>query len=239
MPVIRRRLAPDMTTVGLIGSGNIGGTLARLAVAAGHDVVLSNSRGPETLKDLVDELGPRARAATPAEAAAAGDLVVVTIPLRAYRDVPAGPLAGKIVIDTNNYYPERDGRFPELDDESTTTSELLQRHLPESTVVKAFNNIYFEHLLALARPTGAADRSALPIAGDDAAAKATVTAFLDSIGYDAVDVGRLAEGWRFQRDTTAYAALYSADPKDWERPAPVDAEKLRAALAAARRYADS
>lgn len=239
MPVADRRLASDMTTVGLIGSGNIGGTLARLAVAAGHDVVLSNSRGPETLKDLVDELGPRARAATPAEAAAAGDLVVVTIPLRAYRDVPAGPLAGKIVIDTNNYYPERDGRFPELDDESTTTSELLQRHLPESTVVKAFNNIYFKHLLALARPTGAADRSALPIAGDDAAAKATVAAFLDSIGYDAVDVGPLADGWRFQRDTTAYAALYSADPKDWERPAPVDAEKLGAALAAARRYADS
>lgn len=239
MPVTGRRLASDMTTVGLIGSGNIGGTLARLAVAAGHDVVLSNSRGPETLKDLVDELGPRARAATPAEAAAAGDLVVVTIPLRAYRDVPAGPLAGKIVIDTNNYYPERDGRFPELDDESTTTSELLQRHLPESTVVKAFNNIYFKHLLALARPTGAADRSALPIAGDDAAAKATVAAFLDSIGYDAVDVGPLADGWRFQRDTTAYAALYSADPKDWERPAPVDAEKLGAALAGARRYADS
>ncbi|WP_089013335.1 NADPH-dependent F420 reductase [Micromonospora inositola] len=229
-----------MTTVGLIGSGNIGGTVARLAVAAGHDVVLSNSRGPETLKELVDELGPQARAATPAEAAAAGDLVVVTIPLRAYREVPVEPLAGKIVIDTNNYYPERDGRFPELDDESTTTSELLQRHLPESRVVKGFNNIYFRHLLALARPAGAADRTALPVAGDDAAAKATVTAFLDSLGYDAVDVGALAEGWRFQRDTTAYAALYSADPaNDWERPAPVDAERLRAALAAARRYADS
>ncbi|WP_091202483.1 NADPH-dependent F420 reductase [Micromonospora narathiwatensis] len=229
-----------MTTVGLIGSGNIGGTVARLAVAAGHDVVLSNSRGPETLKELVDELGPRARAATAAEAAAAGDLVVVTIPLRAYREVPAGPLAGKIVIDTNNYYPERDGRFPELDDESTTTSELLQRHLPESHVVKGFNNIYFKHLLALARPAGADDRSALPIAGDDPAAKGTVTAFLDSLGYDAVDVGRLAEGWRFQRDTTAYAALYAADPAgDWERPAPVDAAKLRAALAAARRYADN
>ncbi|MGC5018153.1 NADPH-dependent F420 reductase [Micromonospora sp. DT47] len=228
-----------MTTVGLIGSGNIGGTVARLAVAAGHDVVLSNSRGPETLKDLVDDLGPRARAATATEAAAAGDLVVVTIPLRAYRGVPVEPLAGKIVIDTNNYYPERDGSFPELDDESTTTSELLQRHLPESTVVKGFNNVYFKHLLALARPGGAADRSALPIAGDDAGAKATVTAFLDSLGYDAVDVGPLAEGWRFQRDTTAYAALYSADPTDWERAAPTGTDKLRAALAAARRYADN
>ncbi|MEU9743574.1 NADPH-dependent F420 reductase [Micromonospora chersina] len=237
MPAAVPGLAPDMTTVGLIGSGNIGGTVARLAVAAGHDVVLSNSRGPETLKELVDELGPRARAATPAEAAAAGDLVVVTIPLRAYRDVPAGPLAGKVVIDTNNYYPDRDGRFPELDDESTTTSELLQRHLPGSRVVKGFNNIYFEHLRALARPSGAADRTALPIAGDDPAAKATVSAFLDSLGYEAVDVGPLAEGWRFQRDTAAYAGLYAADG-DWTRPVPVDAERLRAALAAARRYAE-
>ncbi|WP_442933964.1 NADPH-dependent F420 reductase [Micromonospora sp. CPCC 206171] len=228
-----------MTTVGLIGSGNIGGTLARLAVAAGHDVVLSNSRGPETLKDLVEDLGARARAATPAEAAAAGDLVVVTIPLRAYREVPAAPLAGKTVIDTNNYYPERDGHFPELDDESTTTSELLQAHLPQSSVVKAFNNIYFAHLRALARPAGAADRSALPIAGDDADAKAAVTAFLDSLGYDAVDVGPLAEGWRFQRDTAAYAGLYSADPNDWERPAARNAEQVRTALAAARRYRDA
>ncbi|MGC4889437.1 NADPH-dependent F420 reductase [Micromonospora sp. DT227] len=226
-----------MTTVGLIGSGNIGGTVARLAVDAGHQVVLSNSRGPETLQDLVTELGPRARAATPEEAATAGDLVVVTIPLRAYRQVPAAPLAGKIVIDTNNYYPERDGSVPELDDESTTTSELLQRHLPESRVVKGFNNIYFGHLRALGRPAGAADRTALPIAGDDEAAKATVTAFLDSLGYDAVDVGPLAEGWRFQRDTTAYAGLYATDG-DWERPAPAGAQRLRAALAAARRYAD-
>ncbi|MEU7574095.1 MULTISPECIES: NADPH-dependent F420 reductase [unclassified Micromonospora] len=226
-----------MTTVGLIGSGNIGGTVARLAVDAGHQVVLSNSRGPETLQDLVTELGPRARAATPEEAATAGDLVVVTIPLRAYRQVPAAPLAGKIVIDTNNYYPERDGSVPELDDESTTTSELLQRHLPESRVVKGFNNIYFEHLRTLGRPAGAADRTALPIAGDDEAAKATVTAFLDSLGYDAVDVGPLAEGWRFQRDTTAYAGLYATDG-DWERPAPAGAQRLRAALAAARRYAD-
>ncbi|PGH42002.1 NADP oxidoreductase [Micromonospora sp. WMMA1996] len=227
-----------MTTVGLIGSGNIGGTVARLAVDAGHDVVLSNSRGPETLRDLVAELGPRARAATPDETATAGDLVVVTIPLRAYREVPTAPLAGKIVIDTNNYYPERDGSFPELDDESTTTSELLQRHLPRSRVVKAFNNIYFAHLRVLGRPAGAAERTALPIAGDDDGAKATVTAFLDSLGYDAVDVGPLAEGWRFQRDTSAYASIYATDG-DWERPGPVDAQRLRAALAAARRYADS
>src|SRR5207248_8829521 len=109
-------LGPDMTTVGLIGSGHIGGTVARLAVAAGYDVVLSNSRGPDTLKELVDELGPRARAGTPEEAAEAGDLVVVTVPLRALAAVPVEPLAGKVVMDTCNYYPQRDGQIPELDD---------------------------------------------------------------------------------------------------------------------------
>ncbi|HEU4424223.1 MAG TPA: NAD(P)-binding domain-containing protein [Pilimelia sp.] len=229
-----------MTTVGLIGSGYIGGTVARLAIAAGYDVVLSNSRGPDTLKDLVDELGPRARAATPAEAAQAGDLVVVTIPLGAYRSVPVEPLAGKIVIDTDNYYPQRDGQIPELDDESTTTSELLQRHLPTSKVVKAFNNIYFKHLRSLTRPAGAADRTALPIAGDDPAAKVAVTEFLDALGYDAVDAGPLAEGWRYQRDTAAYATLYfEHDTAPGEAGRPVDAATLRAALSAARRYADA
>src|SRR5690348_2279088 len=153
-----------MATIGLIGSGHIGGTVARLAVDAGHDVVLSNSRGPETLGDLVQELGPHARAATPAEAAAAGDVVVVTIPLRAYREVPVEPLRGKVVIDTNNYYPQRDGEIAELDDGSTTSSELLQQHLPESHVVKVFNNIYFGHLATLARPAGSPERSALAIA---------------------------------------------------------------------------
>ena len=228
-----------MTTLGLIGSGNIGGTVARLAVAAGYDVVLSNSRGPETLKDLVEDLGPRARAALPAEAAEAGDLVVVTVPLRAYRAVPVEPLAGKVVIDTNNYYPQRDGQIAELDDESTTTSELLQQHLPTSKVVKGFNNIYFKHLLSLARPAGAPDRSALAIAGDDPAAKATVTAFLDALGYDTVDAGPLAEGWRFQRDTAAYANLYfGKEPDPTEAGVRTGADEIRAALAASRRYAD-
>jgi hypothetical protein len=224
-----------MTTVGLIGSGNIGSTVARLAVDAGHDVVLSNSRGPETLKDLVEDLGPRARAATAAEAAAAGDVVVVTVPLKAYRDVPVAPLAGKVVIDTNNYYPERDGRFPELEDGSTTTSELLQAHLPESRVVKGFNNIVAAHLGELARPAGAADRSALAIAGDDADAKATVTALLDSFGYDTVDAGPLAEGWRFERDMPAYGLPYIADPSDLARSKPAGADEIRAVLADARR----
>ncbi|MEU8664093.1 NADPH-dependent F420 reductase [Actinoplanes philippinensis] len=219
-----------MTTIGLIGSGNIGSTVARLAVAAGHDVVLSNSRGPETLQELVGELGPKARAATPAEAAAAGDIVVVTVPLKAFRDVPAGPLAGKVVIDTNNYYPERDGTFEELENGSTTTGELLQGHLAESHVVKAFNNIWFEHLASLGRPAGAADRSALPIAGDDAAAKKAVTELLDSLGYDTVDAGPLAENRRTQRDTPVYVTPYGAFG---EAGTPASAETIRAAVAAA------
>jgi 8-hydroxy-5-deazaflavin:NADPH oxidoreductase len=214
-----------MTTIGFIGSGHIGSTLARLAVDAGYDVVLSNSRGPDTLADLVAQLGPRARAATAEEAAAAGDLVVVTVPLKAYRDVPVEPLAGKVVIDTNNYYPERDGEFPELEAETTTTSELLQQHLPASHVVKAFNHIYFEDLASQGEPAGTPGRRALAIAGDDVDAKKTVGALIDELGYDVVDVGPLAEGWRYQRDTPAYVVR-------------LDADELRAKLAEAKRYAE-
>ena len=224
-----------MTTVGLIGSGNIGSTVARLAVDAGHDVVLSNSRGPETLADLVGKLGPHARAATAAEAADAGDIVVVTVPLKAYRTVPVEPLGGKVVIDTCNYYPDRDGHVAELDDGSATSSELLQAYLPDSHVVKVFNNIYFENLAELGRPAGAPDRSALAIAGDDAAAKAAVTGLLDSFGYDTVDAGSLADSWRYQPDTPAYGLPYLADPTDWSKATPAGADDLRAALAAAER----
>jgi predicted dinucleotide-binding enzyme len=225
-----------MTTIGLIGSGHIGSTVARLAVDAGHDVVLSNSRGPETLTDLVDELGAHARAATPAEAAAAGDIAVVTIPLRAYREVPVAPLRGKVVIDTNNYYPQRDGQIAELDDGTTTSSELLQAHLPESRVVKTFNNIYFGHLAGLQRPAGDPERSVLAIAGDDERAKQTVTEFLHSIGYDAYDVGPLAEGWRYQPDTPAYGQPYVAPGTDFPGPGRhVTAEMLKEALNAASR----
>ncbi len=230
-----------MTTIGLIGAGHIGSTVAKLAVDAGYDVVLSNSRGPETLGDLVSQLGDRARAATAEEAAEAGDVVVVTIPLKSYREVPVEPLRGKVVIDTNNYYPQRDGHIAELDDESTTTSELLQAHLPDSHVVKAFNNIYFEHLRDLARPSGSPERSVLAIAGDDADAKKKVTEVLDDLGYDAYDVGPLSEGWRYQRDTAAYAALYSSGREGvWppEGSRRVDAAFLQQQLGAAQRYRD-
>jgi predicted dinucleotide-binding enzyme len=221
-----------MTTVGLIGSGHIGGTVARLAVKAGHPVILSNSRGPATLQDLAGQLGPLARAGTGQEAAA-GDLVVVAIPLRAFRDVPAGPLAGKVVMDTCNYYPRRDGRIPELDSGSLTSSELMQRHLAESAVVKVFNNIFFRHLRSLSRPSGAPDRSFLPIAGDGPQAKAAVTAFLDAIGYGAVDAGSLAESWRQQPGTPVYGAPYG--PFEDEKGSPASEEAVRAALAAASR----
>ncbi|MEV0027778.1 NAD(P)-binding domain-containing protein [Nocardia sp. NPDC050793] len=225
-----------MTTIGLIGSGHIGGTVARLAVDAGLDVVLSNSRGPETLADLVAELGPRARAATAADAAVAGDIVVVTVPFKNYRQVPVEPLAGKVVIDTNNYAPARDGNIPELDAGEATSSELLQRHLPTSKVVKAFNNILFSHLAALARPAGSDDRSALPIAGDDPEAKAAVGHLLDALGYDTVDAGPLRESWRSEVDTPVYGTPYAAGAPFWEHdPAPAPIETIRTALAAAKR----
>jgi predicted dinucleotide-binding enzyme len=220
-----------MTTIGFIGAGMIGGTVARLSVAAGHHVVLSNSRGPETLNDLVAELGPLASAGTTEQAAEAGDIVVVSIPLKAYLDVPVAPLAGKTVIDTNNYYPERDGHLKQLDNKDLTTSGLLQEHLKGAHVVKVFNNIFFRHLASLTRPQQAQDRTALPISGDDEKAKAQVTEFLDSIGYDAVDVGSLAESWRHEPGTPCYGPPYGA----FENPdgTPASADKIRAALAAA------
>jgi len=214
-----------MKTIGLIGAGHIGSQVARLAVAHGDSVVISNSRGPETLADLVKELGPRARAATPLEAAKAGDIVVVSVPLKNYRTVPVEPLAGKIVIDTNNYYPQRDGHIPELDNESTTTAELLQAHLPTSKVVKAFNHIYAAELTTHGQPAGTPNRRALAIAGDDPSAKAVVTKMLDAFGFDTVDAGPLREGWRIQRDTPGYGPRRTAS-------------ELKKDLAAAKRYRD-
>jgi len=187
--------------------------------------VISNSRAPDSLSGLVAELGTRARAATAVEAAKAGDIVVITIPLKNYRQVPVEPLAGKIVVDTNNYYPQRDGHIAELDNESTTTSELLQAHLPTSKVVKAFNHIYAAELTTHGQPPGTENRRALVIAGDDSDAKAVVTRLLDQFGFDAMDAGPLKEGWRIQRDTPGYGPRRTA-------------EELRKDLAAAKRYAE-
>jgi predicted dinucleotide-binding enzyme len=200
-----------LKTIGFIGAGHIGSQLARLAVQQGYDVVVSNSRGPETLGDLTRELGPHARAATAAQAAQAGDIAVVTIPLKRIGEVPVAPLAGKIVIDTNNYYPARDGHIAELDHETMTTSELLQRHLPESQVVKAFNHIYAAELTTDGQPAGTANRRALAIAGSDAGAKRVVAHLIDQFGFDVVDLGPLSESWRIQRDTPGYGPRRSAD----------------------------
>ena len=202
--------------IGIIGAGHIGGTLARLFTRAGHEVAISNSRGPETLKDLVAELGPKARAVTSREAAAFGDVVVVSIPFGRYRELPADAFAGKIVIDTNNYYPQRDGHFEDLDTNRTTSSEMLQTHLRRARVVKAFNSIRWEHLRDLGRPRGASDRIALPISGDDTEAKRVVAQLIDQIGFDAVDAGTLAEGGRRHQPGTS---LYLADAtsKELER----------------------
>jgi predicted dinucleotide-binding enzyme len=212
-------------TIGLIGAGHIGSQIARLSVSHGLAVVMSNSRGPETLASLVAELGPNARAATAVDAATAGDIVVVTIPLKNYRKVPVAPLAGKIVIDTNNYYAQRDGHLPELDNESTTSSELLQAHLPTSHVVKAFNHIAAAQITADGQPAGSTNRRALVIAGDDSGAKATVMGLLDQFGFDTVDAGPLKEGWRIQPDTPGYGPRRTA-------------EELRRDLAAAKRHAN-
>jgi predicted dinucleotide-binding enzyme len=222
-----------MTTVGIIGSGQLGGAIARLSVQAGHQVVLSNSRGPETLADLVAELGPRASASTSTEAAAAGDIIVITVPVKAFPDLPAAALAGKTVIDTCNYGAERDGPIPELDDASLTSSELLLRYIPDATLVKAFNNIFFLHLASLARPAGAPDRSYLPIAADSARAKASVTDFIDSLGYNVVDAGALGQSWRQETGTPVWGGPYG--PYSLESGQPVGAEAIRVALASAAR----
>ena len=182
--------------IGIIGAGHIGGTLARLFVDGGHEVAVSNSRGPETLESLVEELGDRAQTTTAADAALFGDVVVVSVPFGRYRELPTEAVMGKVVIDTNNYYPQRDGHFEELDSDRITSSELLQAHLPGARVVKAFNAIQWKRLRDNGRPAGDPERLGIPISGDDDKAKQTVAALIDQIGFDPVDAGTLAEGGR-------------------------------------------
>jgi len=187
--------------IGVIGAGHIGGTLAARLVAAGHEVAISNSRGPQTLQGAVDG----ARPMTVEDAARFGEVIVVSIPFGRYREVPAEPLDGKLVIDTINYYPQRDGHFPELDDGSTTSSELLQAHLPGARVVKAFNAISWINVRDAGRPLGDPERLGIPLSGDDERAKETVAELIDEIGFDPVDAGTLAQGGRkHQVDAPAY-----------------------------------
>ena len=210
-----------MTTIGFIGSGKIGQAVARAVIAAGHQVVMSNSRGPDTLTDLVADLGPQASADTAEGAARQGEVVVVAIPFHTYRDVPAAPLEGRIVIDTTNYYPGRDGHVTSPAERSTTSSQMLAEHLRGSSVVKAFNHIESRDIIAQARPRASEDRRALAIAGGEAAT-ATVATVLDEIGFDVVVLGDLSESWRIEPGTPGFG------PR-------LDVAGMREALAAAAR----
>ena len=193
-----------MTTFGIIGAGHIGSNVAKAVIVHGHRVVIANSRGSESLTALIADLGPQARAATVEEAAEAGDVVLVAVPLKAYEVVPAAPVAGKIVLDANNYYFERDGHIPALDAGEATTAGLMQAHLPESKVAKAFNHIGANEIPTSGSPAGTPDRRALATASDHADAVEFVTALYDELGFDTVNIGPLAESWRVERDRPAY-----------------------------------
>ena len=197
--------------IGIIGAGQIGGTLTRRLTALGHEVFVANSRGPETLAGLAGETG--AKAVSAAEAVRGVDLVVVTIPEKNVPDLPAGLFAGVdptvVVVDTGNYYPRsRDGRI-----------EAIEAGMPESRwveqqlgrpVIKAFNNIFAAHLLELGKPAGAPGRIALPVAGDDPA-KTVVLRLVDELGFDGVDAGSLDESWRQQPGTPVYTTDFDAE----------------------------
>lgn len=213
-----------MTTIAVIGTGRVGAGFAEAAVAAGHSVVLANTRGPASLVDAVAALGDQASADTVIGAAERADMVLLAVPLHRYDQLPAEALNGRIVLDAGNYYTDWSGHIEELDAETTTTAERTQSLFPAARVVKAFNSIYAEDIAADARP-GGGPRRALPVASDDADAKAAVIELITSIGYDVIDVGPLSEGWRFQRGTPAYVV-------------PLTSEELVDALAAAQRYRD-
>lgn len=192
--------------IGIIGAGHIGTALAGNFTKLGHDVALSNSRGPGTLTDVVAELGTLAQAVTVEEAIDFGDVLVVTVPLKAVPTLPTDGTAGKTLIDTNNYYPERDGQIPELDNDELTTSELVAKHFAEANVVKAFNSIYFEHLETQGAPGSPEPRRAIPIAGNSEVAKLEVEQLIDQIGFDSVDAGELSQTRRFQNGGDLYGA---------------------------------
>jgi predicted dinucleotide-binding enzyme len=196
-----------MTTIGIIGSGHVGSNLAQAAVDHGYDVVLSNTQGPQSLAGLIEDLGPKARAATPAGAAAEGDFAIVAIPVTTIDQVPVEPLAGKVVIATINYFPQRDGHIPEVDDGTTTVPGLLQAHLPASRVVRAFNMINAGEMSGDGHPEGDPKRRALALTGDDPAAKQMVAGLYNEFGFDALDIGGLDESWRLDPGQPAFVAV--------------------------------
>lgn len=186
--------------IGVIGAGHIGGTAAKLFVEAGHEIAIANSRGPETLKDLVARIGDGAKAVTVDEAASFGDIVFVSIPFGKYKELPADAFQGKIVIDSNNYYPDRDGHYKELDEDDTTSTEMLANHLNGARIVKAFNTIWFEHLRTQGNKNAPVDeRRAIFVAGDDEEGKSIVSKLIEDIGFAPIDTGDLADGGRAQQ----------------------------------------
>ena len=191
--------------IGIVGSGNIGGAAARLFADAGHEVVISNSRGPESLRDEEDD---GIRAGTVEEAVEHGELVLLAIPLKAYTDLPADAFEDRIVIDATNYYPGRDGQIAELDDDETTSTELIGQRLAGAPMVKAFNPMRAATLEEGGRSAGDHSRLALLVAGDDGQAKRLVMELVDEVGFDAVDTGSLAEGGRLQQPGSE---LYGAE----------------------------
>lgn len=194
--------------IAIVGTGHVGSTLSRRFVDVGHDVIVSNSRGPDSLSELVTELGPRATAATAAEAVRVGELIVVSVPLKAVHDVPTEGTAGKVVVDTMNYFPDRDGRFPEIESGETGSSDLLAEHLGSARVVKAFNTVVWDRLGEPGKPPGSLNRIALAISGDDPEAKAIVSGLVSEIGFEPVDVGSLSDAGRKQQPG---GPLFTAD----------------------------
>jgi 8-hydroxy-5-deazaflavin:NADPH oxidoreductase len=193
-----------MTTIGILGSGHVGSSLARAAIAHGYDVVISNSQGPDTLGGLVADLGPKATAATSAAAAATADFAIVAIPITTIDQVPVEPLAGKVVITTVNYFPDRLGHIAEIDNGTTTAPGLLQAHLPTSKVVRAFSMLDAADMSGDGHPEGDPKRRALALAGDDPAARQLVARLYDEFGFDTVDLGGLDESWRVDAGQPAF-----------------------------------
>lgn len=222
-----------MKRIGIIGSGSIGTALARLAIGAGYETMIANSRGPESLQSLIKDLGPWAHAGDAREAAEFGATAVLSVPLTAYPNLPKGLLDGKTILSTGNYYPSRDGRISELDTLEMTTAEYEQSLLPGAHLVKAFNNIVAHHipLLADSQP-----RTALPVAGDDEEVKSQVAKIVDEFGFDTVDAGTLAQSWCFEPESGAYTPIYAASQEGFrldylaDQGAPVSSERLREIL---------